>query len=92
MSNAITQTTPVRRLHLLPSYRGAAFAMIALLSLTATASPNTHARRFGGFQTFGNFRGPARHPGRTWYTPDSSMIAPPMEQTPRVAPLSPRIE
>jgi hypothetical protein len=88
MSNRITHSAPISHLG---SRRTAAFAAVVLLSLTAVTSANAASQSSRTFQGFGSFQAPARPTGRTWYSPQSSMVAPPMQQAAPIAPLSPRI-
>ena len=81
MSNRITHSAAISHVG---SCRTAAFAVVVLLSLTAVTSANAASQSSRTFQGFGNFQAPARPTGRTWYSPQSSMVAPPMQ---RAAPI-----
>jgi hypothetical protein len=72
------------RSQVLRSRRATAFAVVALLSLSAVTSASARS-----FQNV--FASPPPFPTRSYYSAQTSMIAPPMQQAPPIAPLSPHV-
>jgi hypothetical protein len=70
-----TETAPARR-----TRHATAVAFVVLLSLTAVTSANASPQSFHSFPQ-----------ARSYYSPSTSMIAPPMQVAPLVAPLSPHV-
>jgi hypothetical protein len=77
--------------------RRTAFAVVALLSLSAVTSANASPGSLQNFHASSparsyylpSFRAPPQ--ARSWYSPSTSMIAPPMQEASPVAPLAPHI-
>jgi hypothetical protein len=72
------------RSQVLRSRRATAFAVVALLSLSAATSANSRS-----FQNA--FASPPPLPTRSYYSAQTSMIAPAMQQAPPIGLLSPYV-
>jgi hypothetical protein len=85
-----TQSVPTPRLR-----RAAAAAFVALLSLSAVTSANARGGRVTAAPTIRNPNSwnstRLAPPVRSFYSPRTSMVAPPMQEVPPIAPLAPRI-